>query len=374
VLRILWPAWLSLQFATPASAQLAAEGRTLAAERVAPIGVLLVATDASGFPERAGGQLSDLPVRVSVAASPSREPSSWQARELRARQLSRQHAADVVAWLQSDAAAPDAAAPDAAAPDAPAPGAARAAYLVTFVAATGELRARRIGEAWPGLSDEARSAALEVAALALRSTLRSLVLERSALAAPPPPEPPRELIVERAEPVRWVTGWGLGWSVNGQSPLGSAGLLIELGMARGPWSWGACGRLGLPSSVVAGDAELSVRQHAAAAELGYRLGTGRWSLAPLLRAGVTITSRQARASASNVVLTDDDTHVGPLLAAGLGADLRVFSGQRLRLSLLALWQPDAPSYVLQRSSSEDASVASLWNVQPSVELGWAVLW
>jgi hypothetical protein len=89
---------------------------------------------------------------------------------------------------------------------------------------------------------------------------------------------------------------------------------------------------------------------------------------------VTITSRQARASASNVVLTDDDTHVGPLLAAGLGADLRVFSGQRLRLSLLALWQPDAPSYVLQRSSSEDASVASLWNVQPSVELGWAVLW
>jgi hypothetical protein len=175
---------LLLALAAPRAAAAQGEGagdRSLAA----PVDVLILLGPATDWAARVRGQLSDLPVRARSEAVPESEQSAS-----RSSAFARRQGAKVTVWLATDG--------DPAAPEGRA-----GAYVAIWLAESRALYTRRIAADWRALSAADRSAALEIAALGVRSAVRSLLLD-TASAAPaatlggdPAPERDATLSTER---------------------------------------------------------------------------------------------------------------------------------------------------------------------------------
>lgn len=363
VARVLWLALLSW-VALPAVARAQAP-----AARVAPpIDVSLMVARGSGWVSRVRGQLSDLPVRVRQTPLPP--PVGPLQRARLARELASSVGSDLVAWIETDSV------PPAGWTRRPL----RGSFVVVWMQPSGETQARRLGDAWPRLVPLDRSAALEVAALAVRSAVRSLLLERAALAAAPPKPEPAAVTPsapespDRPSPEAW-TALGLGGQSNGQSRWGSPSLTAGLGVAWGSWSSSFEARLGLPTTLRVGETSVVLRQHAISVALARRLASSAGlAFGWLARAGVALTHRSAKPSAPSVRVTGSNVHLGPLFGTGPFADWEVIQGQQLQLQLMVEWYPTAPTYLELRTSSAEAHAEPLWHVQPLLRLEWVSYW
>lgn len=148
------------------------------AETRAPVlAVLILDTPGTEWAARVRGQLSDLPALVHTAPLPEGGPD---ARALRA--LSRRFSADLIAWIMPEGGSVELGDPGAI--EAP-----RSTYVALWFSSTERLYARVVAGAWSGLSAADRSGAVELAALGVRSAVRSVILDPSLPPAPSPAEP-----------------------------------------------------------------------------------------------------------------------------------------------------------------------------------------
>jgi hypothetical protein len=188
-----------------------------AARAQAPLTVVIVA-DATAAPvvERIEGQLADLPV---VLVRADADTTATHATDLgRANAIARAHVADAVVWFGRDGEA----------------------WIVSVADARGgRILVREVG------ADGAMSAsaALEAAAMVVRTAVRGLAAggEIGVAASPPPPPPVDEPAVVAPPPIASRTTTqpfaALGWiaALDGDAAAGHHGLVARLGVARRRW-------------------------------------------------------------------------------------------------------------------------------------------
>lgn len=333
--------------------------------------VLLLSSGQAEWVERVRGQLGDIDATLSVSAA---SPEGSLASQLeRARQLGGEQGADVVAWLALDLE--------------PAGGSARGesasgAYVLVWSAPTEQHYARRLGERWHRLSPGDQSAALEVGALTVRSAVRSLALDASdepSSEAPPAPLAPDASLpnpsLSGPEELSPAWGWHAGvsydWQLDGQTAWGLSSLDARAGVHRGAWSGSLLGGWGLPASIDAAGAELELRRHVVWLEGAHTpVSRSTFSAAALLRVGMSFGRRETRATSSELLATRPQSDRSMCVGAGLRGALHLGGSQSLTLALTGTWLPTAPRYVIEDPTNDRRLEYPLWNVQPSLELGW----
>jgi hypothetical protein len=134
-----------------------------------PIGVLIYADPATDWGRRVLGQLSDLPAIAEIRQAPllAGRPLPDGAAPAHAAQISGQA---LTAWLATGAD--------------PTSREGEGTFIAIWLAGAAKPYTRRIAADWTALSAGDRSAALEVAALSVRSAVRSLLLDRAVESAP----------------------------------------------------------------------------------------------------------------------------------------------------------------------------------------------
>lgn len=311
--------------------------------------VLLLSPLATEWRARAWGQLSDLPVVLVSERSPI--GSAKSAAQTLA-QLAESRGADVVAWLSIDAPG-DADPSDTAA----------TTRIVIYEARDQRLHERPVGDAWSGLHAGDRSAALEVAALTLRSVLRArLAVETE---RPGTTKPPRAR--------RFRSSVGMSWQLDGQTSLGALSLGADLGVAGQYWSLSLGGQWGLGASIAAREATLRLVRHALFLEARYLpLQAGPIDLGGLFRGGLAITRRETVAASELAVPLRDSTLTSALLGVGAVARWRPARDHALEVVVAANGYTAPPLYVFQLVDTESRREYPLWKLQPSGALGWAV--
>lgn len=312
--------------------------------------VLLVSPFAAQWRTRAWGQLSDLPVALDSEhrAAGSDEPSQQTLAS-----LGRARAVDVVAWLSIDAPPAGAlrTAPDAV------------TRVLIYETSEQRLHERQVASAWSGLDADDRSAALEVAALTLRSVLRARLVE----AAPAPPEP---------EPVRafgFRAAAGAGWQLDGQTPRGALSVGGELGIAGPSWSLSLAGWWGLDADIEAGPATLRVARHALFVEARYlAIQFAAIDLGALARGGLALMRRTTRAESELAVPLPDSNLTSALFGLGAVGRWRATDEHALELVAAANAHSAPPLYTIEIVQTGTRREYALWKLQPSLSLAWAM--
>ncbi|MEO8177968.1 MAG: hypothetical protein ABI895_03955 [Deltaproteobacteria bacterium] len=150
-----------------------------------PLRILVLAGPTPEWLRRVRGQLSDLPVSIAtLALAVEGQPEPELARQLGP--LAEHRDAVLVAWLITDQGARRAVAGDAVS--------VVSTRVGIWFARSGRFFSRPLGGAWTRLSASDRSGVLELAALSVRSAVRSLLLD------PLQPEPFRDLEPARPAP------------------------------------------------------------------------------------------------------------------------------------------------------------------------------
>jgi hypothetical protein len=355
VLRAAWAHGDTEPAPSAAASTLSAETPATERERV----VLLVGNLDARWIARARGQLSDLP--VVVVADSSANPGDAAAQQQHARRLGQARGADFVAWLSAES---------------PESGDASSALAESEVriwqTQTGRLYRHRLGRPWAELSAEDRSAALEIAALTLRSAVRASTTE---VAAAPVNEGERADTAEKevASPMLWRVGLGASWQLDGLTSAGMAGAGAEFAAQWQRWSLGAGGSFGFAANAAAEGADLRLSRHTAFLQASYALlDEPSFSCAGLLRAGVGVHHRETRSTAWNALPLPGQTLHSALLAGGARGAWHFSTSQALMLTLAATWQLAPPRYTVERLDSEQVYAYPLWTISPALELGWAM--
>jgi hypothetical protein len=358
-----------------------------------PVDVLILLGSATGWAARVRGQLSDLPVRARSEALPASEQAAF-----RSSAFARRQAADVTVWLATDG---DPAAPERG-----------GAYVAVWLADAQDLYTRLIAADWRALSAADRSAALELAALSVRSSVRSLLLDAArtdpaaAVAgavtaesdATPPGEGHTAAAVESdvTLPPRPSTGSSMSerpdvaaldfrsmlpsglelevggaWQLYTRSAPGTGGLRAGVRVSWASWAFELIGQYGVPSEAQLGPARLELVRHALIGEAHYFAWEHEaWRLSPLLRAGMTSIRRRSKSS--------EGAALRPLEAArydfptfGLGAIAELSLTPRLSVSLRTALNLEtaAPTFAVQTASGASAWSTMPWALQPSLEVG-----
>jgi hypothetical protein len=364
-----------LAVAAPRAAAQSTESASDPASR-SEVDVLILLGPATEWGGRVRGQLSDLPVHTRTGAIPIGEE-----RAARASAFARQQPAEVTVWLATDG--------DPAALDERG-----GAYVAIWLAGSGDLYTRRIAADWRALSAPDRSAALEMAALSVRSAVRSLLLDASSDPAPAPelaaPTPasdsalvhvaPESVLGEGTDatlsvasllPHRVELEAGGAWQLYGRSTLGVAWLRAGVRLAWEDWAFELIGQYGLPAEANVGPARLELTRHALLAEAQYFAWEGgAWRLSPLLRAGATSLGRSSE--------TSDDLALRPSTAkrhefptVGLGAIAELSLSTRLSMSTRSVLNLETavPTFAVQTIDGVSAWSSTPWALQPSIELG-----
>jgi hypothetical protein len=339
--------------------------------RAQPIHVLILEDVTRGWSARVQGQLSDLPAVVEAGTlGPEPEPELGSIRA-----VARQRHAALVAWIDAGAAAEHASRPDAS-------------YVAIWLAESGLLYRRLLTADWSHLSLADRSGALELAALSVRSAVRSLILDIDVAAptvaaveqageATADTGPASEVVSPRpaALDVSFGAELGLAWQFYSPAPLGMAGLQLGARLRSGAWGWEALGQLGLPASARVGPAEFELRRDVLALECQYLVwARNAWSFSPLLRAGLVSISREAASERADISPSPASHDLSLLAAAGGLFDYRLSELFGLSVRGLLGWQSWAPTYRVVLDSGETASQATAWALQPAVEVGGNLSW
>jgi hypothetical protein len=337
----------------------------------------VVALD-DAFYERTVGQVSDLPVTVERAPSPSLEPS-LAARLEEASALAVRRDATLIVWLEYPREAP-------ATPT-----------VVIAMPSRGRVLVRPIAS---NTATTSTSATLEAGSLVVRSAL--LALEAGApLGVPtgeltrdetPTPEaarpapltpvrPPVLALPPRAsrfpEPLSWHPFVGVGWqlSIDGRSPAGARAGVVEAGIGRDALFVLARGSLGLPSRSHDALVSLEVERHSAEAFVGWRLAVSDGAvLEGLAGAGIVVYRRAAFRRDPSFTPSAPTTH---RTAAG-SLELRIAwspaNDSPFRLGLSAggdiLVSPTSFSY----ATSEGASARRAWFIEPRLGFLASYVW
>lgn len=347
---------------------LRAKSETEASDAVstAEVTVLLLDAAREGWGARTRGQLGDMDARIDEAAFTS--VGSIAAQSEVARKLAAQREADLVAWLDLEPAPEQGTAP--AEP-----------HVRIWMSAAEELHSRRLGGAWRELSRADRSAALEVAAVTVRTLVRaasfslaqsSLDVEAEAMADVAAPR--GSDAAPRQASLGGYAGLGLEWQLDGEAARGALAPVIRGGLSHGRWSFGLRGSLGLPVTIDLPGAELDIRRHTASVEVQREVSSSpELSLSPLFRAGVLLTRRATRATSEDVIGTRPHTQSSLALGAGGRAVVPLSASHALTLELALTWRLVTPSYVLDDAAGERPREYAPWHVLPSLALGWELL-
>lgn len=338
---------------------------TLTSER--SIRVLLLLRGEVDWVARVRGQLDDVDASVSVSSAPP--GGSFESQLETARRLGTEHDAHVVAWIAFELEPPEGSAPEERAPG---------AYVLVWSASTGQHYARRLGEPWNQLSPPDQSAALEIGALTVRSAVRSLAIdlrdEPPNEAALPPAPAQVPLTAAREVPSAgwgWHAGASYNWQLDGQTAWGMSTLAARIGLHRGAWSGSLQGGWGLPASIDAPGAELELQRHVAWLEAAHApLSLSGFSMEALVRLGVTFGRRETRPTSDDVLATRPRTERALGLSAGVRGALHVNDSHSLTLGVAATWLSEAPRYVVEDPTNNQRFEYALWNIQPSLEIGW----
>jgi hypothetical protein len=325
--------------------------------------------------ERTVGQVSDLAAKVERAPDAALE-SSMTGRLVRARALATHLGASMVVWFEHP----------------------REAGPVVFIALPSQERVlvRPVAAKPNDVMARSTSAMLEAASLVVRNALLAFEsgatlgvptdeLTRDEIPAPPPEQneqapvppgppasrPPRRNrsrpIATAEEPASWRPFIGAGWQVtiDGRSPTGARGGVLEGGLRYGRWAALARGSLGLPSRTHDELVSLDVSRHSANVLFGYTLArTSNLELEGLAGAGAIIFRRAAFARDASFLPAPPAT----LTTAAAVAEVRLsWAPSRsfpLRLGVAAgadfLVQPPSFSYETVRGVVEHPS----WFVEP----------
>jgi hypothetical protein len=366
------------------------------------VDVLVLDQSSRDWAERVEGQLSDLPVRARVRVLPSQ--SFQSAEELK--QLARDAGAKVTVWMTNDAGGA-------------AVGAGANVQLNIWFSGSDDVYTRPIARVHARFSAADRSASLELAALGVRSAVRSLLLDpslppavsgggseqsqpsssspsasaplgaelespetSSARSRPDPSSEldvsspaeegsaknlmPRELGVE--------TGAGLQWHEG--AAIGATALHAGVRAFWSDWGFAAIGQYGLPAQARVGPAAFDWQRHALIGELEYvAWRRSPWRASLLARAGVA-SVRRSRATAPDTSLSPSGPARHEFVVAGAGAILEcaVSSTASLYARTALNVETGTPRFAVTSTSGERQWSDAAWPVQPSLELGANWLW
>jgi hypothetical protein len=354
----LGPAWAAPGVEPDAAATTPASERS--------VRVLILSHAEVDWAARVRGQLDDVDASVSVSAA--LPAGSLEAQVETARRLGAEHDADVVAWI-AFAVQPS----EGTTSLERAPG----AYVLVWSAPTEQQYVRRLGEPWHQLSPADQSAALEIGALTVRSAVRSLAIDRtdeprSEAALPPAPvEIAPSVTRELSAAWGWHAGASYGWQLDGQTAWGMSSLAARVGLQRDAWSTSLQAGWGLPATIDAPGAELELQRHVAWLEAAHApVSLPTFSLQALMRVGVTLGRRETRPTSTDVLAAPPRTELSFCVGAGVRGALHVHGSHSLTLGIAATWLPAAPRYVVEDPANDRRFEYSLWNIQPSIELGW----
>jgi hypothetical protein len=310
--------------ALPAGTARARDARVEAAPPPrAQLGVLIVEDPSTDFGRRVQGQLSDLPASAEIQAAPTLAAPAFPGQALPPPAETDRSAPAasraLTAWLVTGAD--------------PASQESDGTFIAIWFAGAARPYTRRIAAGWDTLSAADRSAALELAALSVRSAVRSLLLDRSAENAPSPtstataspaglkaaaggasrqgataatvataasasaapampteetsaPAALEELAAARADahretsearpepadsalPVRLGLELGAAWQFYGRTALGAPGMRAGVQLLSGAWGLEVIGQYGWPVSARVAPAAFDLQRHAALAELSF---------------------------------------------------------------------------------------------------------
>lgn len=371
-----------------------------APSRAAPIGVLIFEDPSTDWGRRVHGQLSDLPASAEIRAAPTLTASfdAGRAPPAAAGRAASATGPALTAWLTtgSDPAAHEG----------------EGTFIAIWFAGAEKPYTRRIAGNWGTLSAGDRSAALELAALSVRSAVRSLLLDRTTSTEPPAPasidapsaaanavpsletsaprapeaaspasaDAPRETppaLAERAAestfPVRLGLELGAAWQFYGRTALGAPGMRAGVQLMAGAWGLELIGQYGWPVAARLAPASFDLQRHAALAELSFIAADfDTWRLYPLLRAGLTWLRRDGtRADDADTALQPSRTqsYRSPFLGAGAIAEQQLSPSLSLSLRGVLNVETAIPTFTLVDTSGARVASGSPWSVQPSLEIG-----
>jgi hypothetical protein len=378
----------------------AAPGR--AAPDRARIDVLVLEDPSTDWGRRVRGQLSDLPASTRVRALPTLEQ--------------RRHSTDdaitapstaLTAWLTT-------------APDRESSGS-EGTFIAIWFAGAPRPSTRRIAGAWKTLGAADRSAVLELAALGVRSAVRSLLLDRATRQSPSIPPASRRsqgagtttansttagsttadtAIADRSTaapatedsaladtatagtttrdgapldepapkpssrdapfPLHFGLELGAAWQFYGRTAPGDPGLRAGLSLAGEAWSIALIGHYGFPMSARLGPAAFDLQRHALLAEVAVVVHElGAWRFSPLARAGVGWLRRDdTRGGSADATLDTTQSAEYRLPFFGLGLLAELRLTEALSLSLRGVLNVETAIPIFTLVDADGASVSS----------------
>ncbi len=326
---------------------------------------------------RVRGQLVDLDVQLLLDDSPVEH--SREGRRDSALRLSRAHDADLIVWVRESEV------------DDEGSNKRGEAVVVVWFAESASDYTRSVGPSLEQLVSGQDSVALEVAALTVRSAVRSANMERVP-ELPPSDEPsettdlrqlpsPREPAPRVAEPSanpEPSDGWRLELGVGARAGWTGVGTAlaprVHGGVRIGPLRSVATFSVGLPSNAVASDIEFELRRDQLGVEASLevvRAGLTRWS--PIVRFDVERSSRTTRATPADVTASASHVVVNTSFGAGAFFEWRVHSEHQLQLQVMTDWYPVRTDHTVRATDGSLVSSTPTWRLQPSVGIAWGWL-
>lgn len=320
--------------------------------------VVLAGRDDDAIIARVEGQVADLP--VTLARGPAPAAAHDLSRQLAAAgTIARTTDADAVVWFIADGDG----------------------WIVNVAdPSAGRVLVRRI-DGGAGAMD--RSAALEAAALVVRTALRGLAAggEIGVAAEPPPPPPspgpppppPPPPRIAPAAP-RFAPLAEVGWiaALDGDAAAGHHGLAAALGVRRGRWQLAATVAHFPATARTTALATIAVdRQALGLAGARTLLARPAWRLQLRLAVAATRFGRATTATSSALMATADRATWSATITPTVRIDRRVGRATWLALDVGAAALATVPAFEV-RGPAGAAEVGRLWAVEPTVALSIAV--
>ena len=335
---------------TPVAVALALAAATSA--HAAPLRVVVLAGDADApVVARLEGQVADLDVALETGPAPPVAPLAGQL--ARAAAVARERHADAVVWFAIDGDG-----------------------WIVHVADPrgGRVLVRRVDGGGGAL---AGSAALEAAALVVRTALRGLAAggeigvvgptPAPAESPPPPAEPPA--VASRARPTARVAPFAaVGWTatLDGDAARGHHGVAAAVGLARGRWRGAITAALFPASRREDGLAIIELGRGELGGAGGVAIARGaRWSLTVGLAVAAARFDRTTIAAGGGLAPTADRARWSLAITPAVRIARRLGRGAALEVAAGATALTAVPVFDVAGPSGT-AEVGRLWPVEPGV--------